>query len=355
MTNWTDERVVARLTDTFAAHESDADPAAAQRIALAAGPAPRRQWRLLLAAAAAVVLVAGFTTYAVHTTESSHKPATAPTPTVDQTPTIDPIPSPAVAGTNRNLAKTEAARVLATIPVPPGSTRSDSPARRSDRLSAYIGPVDPSLTRTNRWVVPLSYGDLVAWYDANTPADVSSAFLSHATSPQPAGELDWETRDTSTAYSSPAVVVWYARLGAHSTAIRIHVTLAARYDRTSETLVPSTVTSIDITKSAIDGPETPPTKATVSDPALLSSVVSAFNNLDGAFAHTTPMACGSPVGIVYVYAVTFHWPGHTLTVDPGAALCGIGRGLTLDHTKLPQTLTDDHALDAALQAALDAS
>jgi hypothetical protein len=150
-------------------------------------------------------------------------------------------------------------------------------------------------------------------------------------------------------------VVWYARLGAHRTAIRTHVTLAARYDRTSPTLVPATVTSIDITKSAIDGPATPPTNVTVSDPALLSSVVSAFDNLDGAFAHTTPAACGSPVGIVYVYAVTFHWPGHTLAVDPGAALCGIGRGLTLDHTKLPQTLADDHALDAALQAALDAS
>jgi hypothetical protein len=150
-------------------------------------------------------------------------------------------------------------------------------------------------------------------------------------------------------------VVSYARLSANATAIRTDVTLAARYDRTAETLVPTTVTSIDITKRAIDGRNTTPTTATVDNPALISRVVNAFNNLDGAMAHTKPSPCGSPGGIVYVYAVTFHWPGHTLTVDPGASLCRIGRGLTLDHSKLPQTLEDDNALDHALQHALDAS
>jgi hypothetical protein len=66
-------------------------------------------------------------------------------------------------------------------------------------------------------------------------------------------------------------------------------------------------------------------------------------------------ACGSPVGIVYVYAVTFHWPGHTLAVDPGAELCGIGRGLTLDGTELTPTLENEDALDQILVGADGAS
>jgi hypothetical protein len=349
MTHWTDERVVARLADTFAAHESDADPEVARRIALTADPARRRQWPVLVAAAASVVVAAGVGTFALHATGSKPAAPADHPPTVDRTPTTE--------GTNRDLAIAAAGRVLGTFPVPPGSTESDAaPTPRLRHLGAYIGPVDPSLTETSWWVVPLSYGDLVAWYDAHSPANTGSAYADpDSTSPVPEGDLYWETRDPSAAYSSPAAVVSYARLDAHTTAVRTDVTLAARYDRTAETLVPSTVTSIDITRSAIDGPREPPTTATLTDPALLGDVGSAFNNLAGAFADATPSACGSPVGIVFAYAVTFHWPGHTLAVDPGAPLCGIGRGLTLDGTELPQSLEEDGSLDAALQAALDAS
>jgi hypothetical protein len=271
--------------------------------------------------------------------------------------TSSAAPSPAVEGSNRKLAMAEAVRVLGTIPVPPGSTRSDAaPVTSLSHLRVFSGYVDHSLRQTNWWEVPLSYGDLVAWYDVHSPADVGSAFSSpDSASPVPVGDLYWETDDTSEAYSSPAVVVSYARLGPDTTAIRTDVTLAARYDRISQTMVPPTVTSIDITKSAIDGPTTQPTTAAVTDPALMTSVVSAFNNDDGAMANASLFGCGSPVGVVYVYAVTFHWPGHTLAVDPGAPLCGIGRALTLDGTELPQSLADDPALDGALQAAIDAT
>jgi hypothetical protein len=345
MTHWTDERVVARLTDTFAVHESDVDPEVARRIALTTRPAPRRQWPVLAAAAAAVVLVAGLTAYAVHATGSKQERADH-TPTVDRTATVK--------GTNRELAVAEATRLLGTFPVPPGSTKADSaPARRLRHLGAYIGPVDPTLTQTDWWVVPLSYDDLVAWHDGQTPATTGSAYGPDSTAPVPEGDLYWQIHDTSEAYSSPAAVVSYARLALDSTAIRTDVTLASRYDRTAETLVPTTVTSIDITKAAIDGPSQLPTTATVTDPTLLTRVTSAFNDLDGAVAHG-PMPCGSPDDIVYVYAVTFSWPEHTLAVDPGAALCGIGRGLTLDGTKLLASLEEDGTLDTALQAALDA-
>ncbi|GAB3774356.1 hypothetical protein FB382_003731 [Nocardioides ginsengisegetis] len=348
MSHWTDERVVARLTETFARHEHEADPEVARRIALATQPARRRPWPPVAAAAAAMVLVAGLATYAVHATGSNPEPSNRP-PTVDRTSTAN--------ATNRDRALAEAVRVLETIPVPPGSTKVDSaPTRSLSHLRVIDGYVDLSLKQTNWWEVPLSYGDLVTWYDTHSPANTDSAFMGPgSTSPEPVGDLMWETHETSEAYSSPAVVVSYARLDDDTTAIRTDVTLAARYDRTAETLVPSTVTSVDITKSAIDGPSRAPVTATVTDPKLLARITSAFNDLNGAMAHTSPPACGSPSGLVFVYAVTFHWPRHTLEVDPGAALCGIGRGLSLDGSALPESLENDDTLDAALQAALGPS
>jgi hypothetical protein len=223
------------------------------------------------------------------------------------------------------------------------------------RLGAYIGPVDTSLTRTGWWLVPLRYDRLVAWYAAHTGANAGSAYLAGATTPAPDGELDWQTRDASSAYSAPVDVVAYTQLGPHLTALRTDVTLAARADRTAKTLVPATVTSIDITKQAIDGPNTSPTTVTVTDQMRVLAVVAAFDALKGDFASTRPGACGSPVGLVYTYAVTFHWPAHTLVVDPGQATCGVGRGLTLDGSHLPQTLQDDPELDNALRAAIRGS
>jgi hypothetical protein len=215
--------------------------------------------------------------------------------------------------------------------------------------------VDTSLTRTGWWLVPLRYDRLVAWYVAHTPADVRSTYLPDAPTPAPDAALDWVTQDASTAYSTPVDVVEYSRLGPHVTALRADVTLAARADRTAETLVPANVTSIDITKKAIDGPDTSPQTVTAFNRRDMLAAVAAFDSLRGDFASHNPFGCGSPVGIVYTYAVTFHWPGHTLVVDPGVELCRIGRGLTLDGSHLPQTLQNDAELDNALKAAFDGS
>jgi hypothetical protein len=167
--------------------------------------------------------------------------------------------------------------------------------------------------------------------------------------------MDWAIPGHSVSYSTLAAVVSYARLGPATTAIRTDATLAARYDRTTATLVPSNVTRIDITKTILGNPALHTKTMTATDPALLTRVTAAFNTLGGAAAHTAPMACGSPAGTEYSYDITFHWPGHTLALDPGARLCGVGMGLTLDGKRLPQTLEDDSVLDAALHATLDAS
>jgi hypothetical protein len=228
-----------------------------------------------------------------------------------------------------------------------------SRARHLRRLGAIISPLDLSLTKTGWWLVPLRYDRLVAWYAAHTPADPRTTRPPDSSRPAADAEVYWRTRASATAYSPPAEIVSYTRLGPHTTAIRADVTLAARADRTAATLVPAGVTSMEITKQAIDGPDTSPTTVAVTDRGRIFDVVAAFDHTPGGFASTEHDGCGSPAGIVYWYAVTFHWPEHTLEVDTGQPLCGIGRALTLDGTKLPQTVAAGHGLHTALKAAFD--
>lgn len=267
-------------------------------------------------------------------------------------PELGPTSGRPEASHHRALAAAEIAHVLATIPVPPEATAHEPPDHggRLDRLGCQCGEVDPSLTRTRWWTVPMSYRELVRWYGAHSPANLGSARFPDG-SLSPHGELDWEVPADSTAYSTPAAVISYVRTGPASTEIRADATLAARYDRTAATFVPPTVTRIDITRTALGGPAHP-MSASVTDPAPMTRIVSAFDHLSGAFAHTLPAGCGSPGSDDYVYALVFHWSGHSLAVDPGAPLCGVGMGLTLDGVELPQTLEDARALDAALRAAL---
>jgi hypothetical protein len=208
------------------------------------------------------------------------------------------------------------------------------------------------VTKTRWWVVSEGYRRLIDWYAAHTPADRRETQYPNGTIAKQA-VLEWETHGRSPAYSPPAMIVAYTRLGAHSTAFRTDVTLAARADRTAHTMVPATVTRIEITRQAIDGPNASPNTVTVTDQADIDAVVDAFDRDPGAYQSTAESGCGSPVGIVYLYAVTFQWPHHTMAADTGEPLCGIGRKLTLDTTSLPQQLDDDDALDAALKAAFD--
>jgi hypothetical protein len=115
--------------------------------------------------------------------------------------------------------------------------------------------------------------------------------------------------------------------------------------------VPASVTSVQITRHAIDGPQTSPRSVTVTDQGRIFTVIAAFNRIRGEYASFEPFGCASPVGLVYRYAVTFHWPGHTLVADAGEPLCEVGRSLTLDDTKLPQTLQEGHQLVRSLKAA----
>lgn len=266
------------------------------------------------------------------------------------------LPLAAAAAHNRPVAAAEAARLLRGVPVPPGARRvASSPVRSLRHDGAQIQSVDPTLTHTRWWVVPLAYGDVVRWYAAHPPADTRAAVFGIERTPLPHGDLAWEVGAETAAYTQPAVVVDYARLAPRSTAVRTEVTLAARFDLPPTTRVPTSVTSVDITRRAIDGLARGPKTVTVTDPDSLAALTSAFDRLRGAPLNADSAGCASPAGVVFLYALTFRWPGHTLAVEPGQPLCGVGMGLTRDGARLPQLLEDNGTFDAAAAAAFDRS
>jgi hypothetical protein len=265
-------------------------------------------------------------------------------------------PAPARAGTNRSAAIAKAAAVSRSVPLPPGAVPlSAAPVRALRGLHAILEPVDPTLRITRWWSVPTPHAEVAGWYRTHHSegARVVDGYGPASKRPRPVATIDWSVPADTTGYSPPAVIVTYASTGPDTTALEISVTLAARADRVAATLVPATVTSIDISRIPIDGPDPrTTTTATVTDERRIVALVAAYDRLPGAFQGTQPGPCGSPDRIVYASTLTFHWPGHALRVDPGAPLCGVGMGLTLDGRRLPQTIEDDDPLDTAVAAAM---
>lgn len=350
MTNWTDEQIIAKLANTFEAHAHDIDPELAMRIARTTKSAPKRQWAVLVSAAAVVLLIIGAATLILDR-DNAHRadPGT-------RAPLAVEVPEPATEGSNRKAAVAEAANVLRTLPVPPGAIRLDRAPDGFQASECICGSVDASLTRTNYWIVPLSPAALVTWFHTHSPADITGAFLPNSKVASPAGDMLWSVPSNSAAFSDPTVYISYARLSATTTAIGATVYLAALSDRTAKTLAPDTVTSIEITKTTVGGPEHASVTRTITDRSKLAAIVTAFNDLKGSATDSQFHACGSG-GIGFSYTVTFNWPGHSLTVDPGHASCGKGRGLSLNGAQLPQTLdntSSNDALDGASERALTA-
>lgn len=339
MSPWTDEHLVELLQDSFATHESQADPDRARRIALAA-PQRHRSRPLVLAVAAAVAVLGVGVGVAV-VLRPDHRPA--PPPAATQLPPVE-------VGHNRSIASAHVARLLRLAPRPPGATpRAAAPSRALSSLGVYYDDVDHSLSEHRWFVVPMSYQQLVAWYAHHSPAELGGT---NWPTPVPQGDMDWAVGSPTAAYTQPAYVVSYDRLGPDSTGLRVDVTLAARFDRTTTTLVPiGQLTQVTVRQTSFNHPPDRDA-ATIDDPSWLRSIGSAFNATRGAPAGSEPHPCGSPTGDYRLYAVTFRWPGHELDIGFGQPLCGIGRDLTLDGRQLPQRLEDGAALNRALKAAL---
>jgi hypothetical protein len=187
------------------------------------------------------------------------------------------------------------------------------------------------------------------------PADRDTASYHHGGRLSPKALVWWQPDLRSKAFSPPTKVVSYRRLGPHLTAIRTDVTLAARADRTAETLVPDSVTSLEIAKWTIDDKGTDPTTVTATDQGSVFRVIDAFNRVAGDYVSSESFGCASPEGVDHLYSVTFHWPGHTLAVGTGEPLCALGRKLTLDGTNLPRKLANSHRLNKVLKEVFDRS
>ena len=137
------------LTETFAAHERDADPGVAQRVALTTAPAPRRSCQSSwLWQQPSCCLRDSRCTPSMSLGRRRRR--RCPEPNRRPTPTVGP--TPAVEGTNRHLAT----RKPHASSRHPGATWFDrvrlSPRSTVGPSRAYLGPVDPSLTqRTGGW------------------------------------------------------------------------------------------------------------------------------------------------------------------------------------------------------------
>jgi hypothetical protein len=311
------------------------------------------------AALAALVAVAAVVGAVVlhHAPGADRRPVAAHTPTrATATPPATAAPVGAVAGTNRTLAAAEADRLFRALPLPPGAREvPESPERHLRRIVDPGAASDPSLRRVAWWVVPMSTPAMVRWYGSHSPANVSG-YRPWIGFPGAAEFLGWRVTENSPAFTDPEVTLAFVgHRGQHSTALRTVVSLAAYSDRTAETLVPSTVTRIEVRARAIDGPPPFPHKrGSTTDPAVVGRIASAFDAMTGATEGAGPSPCGSLVGPprAYVYTVTFHWPGHELVVDPGQPTCGVGMGLTLDGRRLSQVLAATEEFDSSLEAAL---
>lgn len=340
MSQWTDEGLTELLRDTFAERESRADPDTARRIARDAKPTHRSPWFVAGAAAAIILILVGIS--ALRSDEKSDPPL-RPLPS---SPAVSPVPL----GYDRAQATRAAARIFERIPVPPDARPQDEPpAPELRERGAYIDDVDPSLSRTGFWIVPMSHVDLVQWYADHTPADPGETEVSGSSRPEPAGVMDWEVGKDRAAHTQPAVVVSYARLGPGRTALRVDLTLAARDDRTAETLVPvADLESVTITPHTVSAGAEPPPAVTVTEATQLRALGDAFNHARGAASRALPGPCGSPTGDYLEYAVRFRWPGHTLEATTGRPLCRVGRDLILNGMTLPQRIGIDARLDDLL-------
>lgn len=340
MSTWTDEQLTELLRDVFAEREARADPETARRIARDTEPVRRNPWPVAVAGAAILLVLVGIS---VLRSDKQAEPPLRPPPSPRA---VQPVPL----GYNRTQAMAVAARIFERVPVPPGARRRTEPlSPRLRERGAFIGYIDPSLSRTGFWVVPMSHVDLVRWYADHTPADTADATGNGSTTPEPDGVMFWAAGKDRAAYTQPEVIVGYARLGSELTALRIDVTLAARDDRTAETLVPvEDLESVTITPHTVFRGEQPPPPVRVTDPTRLQALGEAFNRARGAASRALPAPCSSPTGDYLEYAVKFRWPGHALEATTGSQLCRIGRDVILDGMTLPQRIGADTRLDDLL-------
>lgn len=286
------------LRESLLAHESLADPRRAQEIARTAAPRARR-WPAVVAAAASVALLAAGATYL--STRASGTPTVQHGPSVAPSSSSDTVSRPA---SSKAAALRESARLLAQVPLPAGST----PVASSDLAEpgfSILG-TDPSLTLSGEWNVPMSPGDFGTYVASHRP-DGLSASLPHASGSS--GGLGVNGKDAVTpdvlqltgrgtaSYANPTLVVRYAQIAPGTTRVRADTFIASRLARNPRTRLTGSVTSIDISGSAISSgpvaPETvaPPSSAHILTRRIIRRLTTSFDGLYGSSVDVWAAPC----------------------------------------------------------------
>jgi hypothetical protein len=165
MTQLTDDELGDRLSETFADHEHLADPDVAVRIATATGR-PRQLGRMLLGSAAAVALVAGWSTYAL--TRGSDRAPETPRPGVtDAAEHQPPLPEVRTNAENRAAAQRAADRLIGRVPIYTGARTSPAIPALHPTYASFSAS-GHTVTRTRWWTVTGATSRGVArWYAAH--------------------------------------------------------------------------------------------------------------------------------------------------------------------------------------------
>jgi hypothetical protein len=175
MSRMTDDDLGDLLAETFRDHEHLAIPDRAVAIAALPGR-PARRGRTLLGAAAAVVLVAAGTTYAVTTGHGGREGTVKLGPSFPQTGSAE-----AVTRANRAIAERLADEALAQLRARadqlPGGPREVGAGKvpALTELRSFIGPgVGHGFTRSAFFLAPGEAHEVASWFAAHPPVGSSS-------------------------------------------------------------------------------------------------------------------------------------------------------------------------------------
>jgi hypothetical protein len=364
MTLLTDDALRDLLTETFRAHETLADPDRA--VAIAAAPRhPRRTGRLLVAAAAAVALVAGGTTYTRSMQPDGTHPATSTHPSVSPQPVHQPPLPPLLTDAanrayTRGLVRRLVTRLLAAAP--PGARRVTAtevtPLRRLTTYSGSFGgphAVNASLY----WLVPGDAKTVARWYVANPLRGYRADGAGPGEGPDGgiggsslanggwSYDTDFYVPSETSVQGSGSIQVQTTQLGTQ-TGVRATV-FGEWYPARPLASFVQDVTSIDVRivhQRLVPRGPTKRRSFTLTNRPLVLRAATAYNALPGTTSHTMlgcPMMRTSDV-----YRVVFHTKTGDVSLTWNTGNCDDGAIVRRDGQRVGPLLGSAHSLVAEL-------
>jgi hypothetical protein len=362
----TDDDVTDLLKHAFAAHEHLAAPDRAIAVAGSAGR-PRHRVRVLLAAAAAVALVAGGTTYALSMRPDGAGPE-APThhrvtPTLAPTrPQLSTYTDAENRAYTRGLVRRLVTRLLAAAP--PGArhvTATEVPPLR--RLTTYSGSFGGphAVNASLYWLVPGSAKTVARWYVAHPLRGYRADGAGPGEGPDGgiggsslanggwSYDVDFYVPDGASVQGSAGIQIQATQLGAQT---GVRATLFGEWypARPLSSLVyVREVTSIDVRvvhRRIAPAGSTTRRSFILTNPARLRRAAIAYNALPGTTPHLyfgCPMMRTSDA-----YQVVFHTETGEVSLSWDTRSCGYGIAVRRDGQRVGPLIAESPTFLAAL-------